>query len=82
MKKFFSDPVRLWYIIAGLIIAALFAIVIPIDGPVVPVIFAVFIREYIRQWRSGDFICGNLIAGVFGGIVIQVFSMIGGGHAI
>lgn len=64
------------HFIAGLIIAAWFTIVWPIDAPIVPVIFAAFIKEFIDEVRYGGFDWRDLLMTVCGGAVIQIMTFI------
>ena len=63
---------KLWHIIAGLIVGAFFAVVLPIDDPIVPVIFAGAIKEFIDGWRYGGADWMDFLATVAGGGVIQI----------
>lgn len=67
---------RLYHFIAGLIIAALFCIVLKIPVCIVPVIFAAFIKEFFDTWTDGNFDWIDLLATVLGGFVIQLFVII------
>lgn len=68
---------KLWHVIAGLVIGAFFAIVLPIEAPVVPVIFAGAIREFMDDWRSSGANWKDFAATVAGGGVIQVMVWVG-----
>lgn len=67
---------RLYHFIAGLIIAALFCIVLKMTVCIVPVIFAAFIKEFFDTWTDGNFDWIDLLATVLGGFVIQLFVII------
>lgn len=67
---------RLYHFIAGLIIAALFYIVLKMPVCIVPVIFAAFIKEFFDTWTDGNFDWIDLLATVLGGFVIQLFVII------
>ena len=68
---------KLWNIIAGLMIGAFFAIVLPIGAPIIPVIFAGGIKEFVDDWRKGAGDLRDFIATLAGGAVIQVMVWIG-----
>lgn len=76
MKNFFNTVKNLQFIILGLCVAAIFAIVLPIDAPVVPVIFTSFVIEFIRQWRGGKFNWINFLSCFIGGLFIQILYFI------
>lgn len=61
------------HFIAGLIIAAFFAIVLKMDVCIVPVLFAGFIKEAFDEWRYGDFDWRDFAATILGGLIIQLF---------
>ena len=63
---------RLYHIIAGLIIAAFFFIVLKMTVCIVPVVFVAFIKEFIDNWQDGNFDWIDLLATVIGGAVIQL----------
>lgn len=67
---------RLYHFIAGLIIAALFFIVLKMPVCIVPVIFAAFIKEFFDVWTDGNFDWIDFLATVIGGAVIQLFVII------
>lgn len=67
---------RLYHFIAGLIIAALFYIVLKMPVCIVPVIFAAFIKEFFDVWTDGNFDWIDFLATVIGGAVIQIFVII------
>ena len=68
---------KLWHVIAGLIIGSFFAIVLPIEAPIVPVIFAGAIKEFVDQWRGGAADWHDFVATLAGGAVIQTMVWIG-----
>ena len=68
---------KLWHVIAGLIVGSFFAIVLPTEAPVVPVIFAGALKEFIDDWRHGDADWRDFLATVAGGGVIQVMVWVG-----
>lgn len=68
---------KLWHVIAGLVIGAFFAIVLPMEAPVVPVIFAGAIKEFIDDWRSGGADWKDFAATLAGGGLIQIMVWIG-----
>ena len=68
---------KLWHVIAGLVIGALFAIVLPMEAPIVPVVFAGAIKEFVDQWRTGAGDWRDFVATLAGGAVIQVMVWIG-----
>ena len=67
----------LWHIIAGLMIWTFFAIVLPIGAPIIPVIFAGGIKEFVDDWHKGANDWRDFIATLAGGAVIQVMVCIG-----
>lgn len=67
---------KLWHVIAGLVVGAFFAIVLPVEVPLVPVIFAGAIKEFIDDWRSGGADWKDFVATVAGGAIIQIMSII------
>lgn len=68
---------KLWHVIAGLVIGAFFAIVLPMEAPVVPVIFAGAIKEFVDDWKHGNADWRDFVATVAGGIIIQGMVIIG-----
>ncbi len=68
---------KLWHVIAGLVIGAFFAIVLPVEAPIVPVIFAGAIKEFIDDWRSGGAGWKDFAATLAGGGLIQIMVWIG-----
>ena len=68
---------KLWHVIAGLIIGSFFAIVLPIEAPIVPVIFAGAIKEFVDDWRKGAGNWGDFVSTLAGGAVIQAMVWIG-----
>lgn len=68
---------KLWHVIAGLVIGASFAIVLPIEAPVVPVIFAGAIKEFVDDWKHANADWRDFVATVAGGIIIQGMVIIG-----
>ena len=67
---------KLWHVVAGLIVGSFFAIVLPIEAPIVPVVFAGAIKEFVDDWRKG---CGDwrdFVATLAGGAVIQIMAWI------
>lgn len=76
VKAFFTSVDKLYHIIAGLIIGALFTIVLPMEVPIIPVMFAAFIKEFIDDWRYGKFDWYDFIATMLGGVVIQIMVVI------
>ncbi len=68
---------KLWHVIAGLVIGAFFAIVLPMEAPVVPVIFAGAIREFVDDWKHANADWRDFVATVAGGGVIQVMVWVG-----
>ena len=69
---------RLYYFIAGLMLAAIFVLVLPTEWAIVPVFFIAFIKEFINLWRDGNFDWVNLLATCLGGAYIWGLQMIGG----
>lgn len=76
IKAFFKEVDKLYHIIAGLIVGAIFITVLPMPAPIVPVIFAGFIKEFIDQWRGGRFDWLDFTATLLGGAVIQILNLI------
>ena len=68
---------KLWHVIAGLVVGALFAIVLPMEAPIVPVVFAGAIKEFVDQWRGGAADWRDFVATLAGGAVIQAMVWIG-----
>ena len=68
---------KLWHVIAGLVIGAFFAIVLPTEAPVVPVIFAGAIKEFVDDWKHGNADWRDFVATVSGGGLIQVMVWVG-----
>lgn len=75
-KAFFKEVDKLYHIIAGLIIGAIFITVLPMAVPIVPVMFAAFIKEFIDQWRGGKIDWLDFTATLLGGAVIQILILI------
>ena len=46
---------RLYHFIAGLMLAAIFVLVLPTEWAIVPVFFIAFIKEFIDLWQDGNF---------------------------
>ena len=68
---------KLWHVIAGLVVGALFAMVLPMEAPIVPVVFAGGIKEFADQWRGGSWDWRDFVATLSGGAVIQAMVWIG-----
>lgn len=67
---------RIYSFIAGIIIAAFFAIVLSMSFCVWPVFFVGFGKEFIDLWLDKDFNWIDLAATVAGGLIIQLFVII------
>lgn len=76
IRAFFKQVDKLYHIIAGLIIGAVFITVLPMPAPIVPVLFAAFIKEFIDQWRGGKFDWLDVVATLIGGAIIQILILI------
>lgn len=68
---------KLWHVIAGLVVGAFFAVVLPIEAPVVPVIFVGAIKEFVDDWRTETSDWRDFVATVSGGGLIQVMVWVG-----
>ena len=68
---------KLLHFIAGLIIAAFFGITLKMKAAIVPVIFAGFIKEFFDKWTTEKWEWWDFAATCIGGLLIQVFILIG-----
>lgn len=67
---------RLYQFIAGLIIAAFFAIVLNMPFCIWPVFFIGFGKEFFGLWLDKNFDWLAILAAALGGLVIQLFVII------
>lgn len=71
-------PYDKWlHFMAGLIVAAFFAITLKMTACIVPAIFAAFIKEFFDDWTTGEHDLWDLVATVSGGLLIQLFVILG-----
>lgn len=63
---------RLYHFIAGLLVA-LFCLFVLKMYFFWPVIFVAFVKEFIDRWVDGNFDWIDLLATIFGSLVVQVF---------
>ncbi len=71
-------PYDKWlHFIAGLIIAAFFVIVLKMTVCIVPVIFAGFIKEFFDKWTTQEWDWWDFVATCAGGLIIQLFVILG-----
>lgn len=70
---------KLLHFIAGLIIAAFFAIVLPkwAEWCIVPVIFAGVFKEFFDKWTTQEWDWWDFVATCAGGLIIQIFVILG-----
>lgn len=68
---------KLLYFIAGLIIAAFFFIVLKMKAAIVPAIFAGFIKKFFDQWTTQEWDWWDFVATCAGGLIIQLFVILG-----
>jgi len=68
---------KLWHIIAGLVIAAFFGISLHMTVCIVPVLAAAFIKEFFDKWTTDIWEWGDFIATIAGGVIIQIFVVLG-----
>ena len=74
VKQLYKVPFDKWlHFIAGVLIAAFFAITLKMDVCIVPVLFAGFIKEFFDNWTTDKCDWYDFLATVIGGIVIQLF---------
>lgn len=68
-----SRPVEKYlHVIAGMFIAALFAITFNVKACIVPAFVAGFLKEFIDLWRNGPFDWKDLLATTIGGLLLQI----------
>lgn len=66
---------KLLHFIAGLIIAAIFALPLHMKVCIVPVIFAAFIKEFFDLWTTDKWEWWDFGATCLGGLVIQILAI-------
>ena len=70
-------PLGKWlHFVAGLIIAAFFAITLGMKVCLVPVIFAGFAKEFFDKWTIGTWEWWDFVATWIGGLLIQLFVLL------
>lgn len=62
---------------AGVIIAAFFSLALGMKVAIVPAIAAGFIKEFFDKWTSGVWEWWDFAATCLGGLLIQVFILLG-----
>lgn len=67
---------KLLHFIAGLIIAAIFALPLHMKACIVPVVFAGFIKEFFNLWTTEKWDWWDFAATCIGGLVIQILAII------
>ena len=67
---------KLLHFIAGLIIAAIFALPLHMKACIVPVVFAGFIKEFFDLWTTEKQDWWDFAATCFGGLVIQILAIL------
>ena len=69
---------KLLHFIAGVLIAAFFAIILPTwaEWCIVPVIFLAFIKEFFDLWTTNKWEWWDFGATVIGGLVIFIFTLL------
>lgn len=65
------------HFVAGLIIAAFFALAPGMKAAIVPAIAAAFIKEFFDQWTTGKWEWWDFAVTCLGGLLIQVFILLG-----
>lgn len=69
---------KMLHFIFGALIAAFFALSLRMGVCIVPVIFFAFAKEFWDSWNDSSlFSFGDLVATLFGGVVIQLFVILG-----
>ena len=67
---------KLLHFIAGLIIAAFFAIALGMKFCFWPIIFVAFGKEFFDKWTTGEWDWWDFAATCFGGLVPQLFVLL------
>ena len=67
---------KLLHFLAGLIIAAFFAIIFGMKVCLIPVIIAGFAKEFLDKWVTGTWEWWDLVATCLGGLLIQLFVLL------
>ena len=67
---------KLLHFVAGLIIAAIFALPLHMKACIVPVVFAAFIKEFFDLWTTDKWEWWDFGATCIGGLVIQVLAVL------
>ena len=65
------------HFVAGVIIAAFFALALGMKIAIVPAIFAGFIKEFFDKWTTDTWEWSDLVATILGGLLIQAFILLG-----
>lgn len=68
---------KLLHFLAGLIIASFFAIIFGMKICLLPVIIAGFAKEFFDKWVTGTWEWWDLVATCLGGLLIQLFVLLG-----
>ena len=68
--------VKWLHFVAGLIIAAFFAITLGMKVCLVPVIIAGFAKEFFDKWTTGTWEWWDFVATCIGGLLIQFFVLL------
>lgn len=73
IKWLFTRPTgRYIHVIAGMFIAALFAVPLNVTFCIAAALSAGFIKEFIVLWRGGTFDLGNFLSVIIGGLLMQI----------
>ena len=65
------------HFVAGLIIAAFFALALGMKAAIDPAIAAASIKEFFDQWTTGKWEWRDFAATCLGGLLVQVFILLG-----
>lgn len=78
VKKILAVPQdKRLHFVAGLILSAFFAISLGMKVCIIPAIIAAFVKEFFDKWTAGEWEWMDLLATVLGGLVPQVFVLLG-----
>lgn len=69
---------KLLHFIAGLLIGAFFALVLPTwaEWCFIPVLFAGFVKEFFDLWTTGEWDWWDFVATLSGGLIIWIFTLL------
>lgn len=65
------------HFVAGVIVSTFFALAFGMRAALVPAVVAGFTKEFIDAWQTGSWDWGDFFATVLGGVLVQVFVLLG-----